>query len=179
MGTVVTAPPCGSANIAVEPPSLHADPMTHNHYPRLLLMGLLSFAAMYVLMYAMVDSPGNVYANVNQVYMAALMTAPMIVIELLLMGSMYGNRKLNTMILVASVAALALFWMLIRSQAAVTDGQFLRSMIPHHGGAVLMCREAQISDPAVKDLCRQIVESQLSEIALMKQLLGTPGKPAP
>jgi uncharacterized protein (DUF305 family) len=164
-------------NIGANRSQLHPDPMTHNHYLRLLLMGLLSFAAMYVLMYAMVDSPGNVYANVNQVYMAGLMTAPMIVIELLLMGSMYGNRTLNTVILIASVAALALFWMLIRSQAAVTDGQFLRSMIPHHGGAVLMCREAPVSEPAVKELCKQIVESQLSEIALMKQLLEARGKP--
>lgn len=45
-------------------------------------MTLLSFAAMYVLMYAMVDRFGNVFNNVNQVYMAGLMAAAMVLIEL-------------------------------------------------------------------------------------------------
>ena len=49
-------------------------------------MAALSFVAMYVLMYAMVDRVANVHPNLNQLYMAALMTAPMIVLELVLMG---------------------------------------------------------------------------------------------
>ena len=40
------------------------------------MMTVLSFIAMYALMYAMVDSFESVYANLNQVYMAGLMTAP-------------------------------------------------------------------------------------------------------
>ena len=44
----------------------------------------LSFVAMY-LMYAMVYSIDHIYMNFNQVYMASLMTAPMIVIELFVM----------------------------------------------------------------------------------------------
>jgi len=34
--------------------------MNQNHYRQLLIMGLLSFASMYVLMYAMVDTFENV-----------------------------------------------------------------------------------------------------------------------
>ncbi len=51
-------------------------------------MGVLSFASMYILMYAMVDTFENVFSNLNQLYMAGLMMAPMIVIELFVMGSM-------------------------------------------------------------------------------------------
>ena len=40
---------------------------------------------MYALMYAMVNTFANVYATVNQAYMAGLMTAPMVVIELVVM----------------------------------------------------------------------------------------------
>jgi hypothetical protein len=36
---------------------------------------------MYILMYAMVDRFGNVYSSLNQLYMAGLMTVPMIVID--------------------------------------------------------------------------------------------------
>jgi hypothetical protein len=67
--------------------------MERNHYPLLLNMALLSYGAMYVLMYAMVDSIGNVYANINQAYMTGFMAAPMVFIELLVMRGMYHDRK--------------------------------------------------------------------------------------
>lgn len=142
------------------------------HYDRLGLMVLLSFVAMYVLMYAMVDRLDHVFMNINKVYMAALMTAPMVAIELVLMGSMYSSRKLNAALIVASVAGVVLFWVLIRGQGAVADGQFLRSMIPHHSSAILMCREASLSDPGIEDLCRRIIANQESEIGEMKEKLG-------
>ena len=61
-------------------------------YQRLLLMAVLCFAAMYGLMYGMVNTLSNVYANLNQLYMAGLMTIPMVVFELAVMRSMYRNR---------------------------------------------------------------------------------------
>jgi uncharacterized protein (DUF305 family) len=44
-------------------------------------------------------------------------------------------------------------------------------MIPHHAGAILMCNEAQLTDPEVKRLCEGIVASQEREIAQMKAKL--------
>lgn len=111
----------------------HDKAMLGGHYGRLLLMTVLSFIAMYILMYAMVDRLGNVFNSVNQFYMAGLMTAPMVVLELLLMGSMYNDKKLNAILMGVGVLALAVCWTLIRQQSAVGDRQFLRSMIPHHG----------------------------------------------
>ena len=52
------------------------------------------------------------------------------------------------------------------------DRQFLRSMIPHHSGAVLMCREASIDDPKIRQLCEGIIASQTSEIDQMKAILA-------
>jgi uncharacterized protein (DUF305 family) len=141
------------------------------HYGRLLVMILLSFLAMYVLMYAMVNTLDNVFNNVNQVYMAGLMAAPMALIELILMSRMYPNRMLNSVLAVVSIVLMILFWLGIRQQAAVSDQQFLRSMIPHHAGAILMCRQNRLSDPELQQLCRDIVASQQSEIDLMKAKL--------
>ena len=146
--------------------------MHGHHYVRLLLMTVLSFISMYVLMYAMVDRFENVYPNINQFYMAGLMTAPMVIIELLLMRSMYRHRAANIAILAVSVIALGAFWLAIRQQAAVGDVQFLKSMIPHHAGAVLMCGEAPIEDAAIRELCKSIIASQREEIAQMKALLA-------
>ena len=71
------------------------DEMQKNHYRRFAVMIGLHFIAMYVFMYAMVNSFANVFNNFNQVYMAALMTSSMVLIELPLMWSMYKSKKLN------------------------------------------------------------------------------------
>jgi uncharacterized protein (DUF305 family) len=142
-----------------------------NHYVHLGVMAFLSFWAMYGLMYSMVDSFANVYMSFNQVYMAALMAAPMVVIELIVMRMMYKDRRLNAIIMVVSVVVGVAMFALIRQQTAIGDRQFLRSMIPHHSGAILMCREASISDPELKTLCQEIISSQQREIDQMTRKL--------
>lgn len=71
-----------------------------------------------------------------------------------------------------SLVALAVLRILIRQQAAITDRQFLRSMIPHHAGAVLMCNQAPIRDPELQQLCKTIISSQQTEIDQMKAALA-------
>ena len=151
----------------------HAMPgMEKGHYRRLAAMIGLSFVAMYVLMYAMVDVLGNALPNLNQAYMAALMTAPMLVLELLLMGHMYANKKINAGLVIGGVLLLVLAWVGIRQQVAIGDEQFLRSMIPHHASAILMCEKAPLRDPDILQLCRQIIASQQGEIDQMKAKLA-------
>lgn len=141
------------------------------HYKHFGIMVGLSFIAMYVAMYAMVDSFSSVYNNINQVYMAGLMAAPMAVIEILVMRKMYPNKNLNVVILGVAVIAFGLFWFGIRNQTAIGNEQFLRSMIPHHSGAILMCNEAQLSNPQIVDLCKTIIQGQQEEIDQMKAIL--------
>ena len=149
----------------------HDQASSKSHYGRLLIMAALSFVSMYVLMYAMVDKLANVYPNFNQIYMAGLMTTPMVVIELVLMKSMYENMRLNAVILVVSAAVGLMFFAAVRQQTAIGDIQFLKSMIPHHASAILMCNESSISDPEIKKLCGTIVTGQQSEIEAMKAKL--------
>jgi uncharacterized protein (DUF305 family) len=144
----------------------------NRHYVHLAIMIALSFISMYVLMYAMVDRFANVYSNLNQFYMAGLMTAPMVVIELALMGSRYKNKNGNIVIVAVSVVALGAFFLGIRQQAAIGDKSFLTSMIPHHAGAILMCKRAPIQDAEIKKLCGEIISSQQKEIDQMKSMLA-------
>jgi uncharacterized protein (DUF305 family) len=103
--------------------------------------------------------------------MAALMAAPMVAIEIVLMSSMYPSKRTNRLILAGSAfVLLGAFWA-IRDQAAIGDDEFLRSMIPHHSGAILMCQQASISDAEIRRLCADIVSSQRQEIETMKQML--------
>lgn len=143
-------------------------------------MAALHFAAMYVLMYAMVYRVPDALPNFNQAYMAGLMTAPMLIIEILLMRSMYPDRRLNAVLLGAGAILLAGSFLLIRQQTAISDGQFLRSMIPHHSGAILMCRQAQLKEPSIRTLCGRIERGQQAEIDWMRAKLdGTAGSTPP
>jgi uncharacterized protein (DUF305 family) len=117
----------------------------------------------------MVNEFANVYPNINQFYMAALMAVPMVLIEILLMSAMYHNKRLNIGIAAASVLG---FWFAIRQQTAIADEQFLKSMIPHHAGAILMCEKAALADGEIKELCRNIIASQQAEIDQMKAKLA-------
>ena len=146
--------------------------MDMNHYRHLAIMAVLSFISMYILMYAMVNSIGNVYNNFNQFYMAGLMTAPMVLIELVVMRAMYHDSRLNAFIIVGTIILGLAFFLLIRQQEAVRDKQFLRSMIPHHAGAILMCEQAPIQDAEIKQLCQTIISSQQQEIGQMKAKLA-------
>ena len=141
------------------------------HYLLLLAMTVLHFVAMYALMYAMVDRWENIYPNNNQLYMAALMTAPMLIFELTLMRFMYPKKMLNAVIVAGGVVLLVGSFIFIRQQTAIGDAQFLKSMIPHHAGAVLMCEQASLEDPGIKTLCTTIVAGQTEEINVMKAKL--------
>ena len=146
--------------------------MHKHHYGHLAFMTGLSFVAMFILMYAMVDRFADVYPNLNQFYMAGLMAAPMLIIELLVMRAMYPDMKMNVIFGGVAFAALLIFFFGIRAQTAVGDVQFVKSMIPHHSGAILMCDRATITDAELKKLCGEIVKGQQQEIDQMKTILA-------
>ena len=152
----------------------HDQPIEHGKkmYLKLLLMAVLSFVSMYVLMYSMVNTFEDIYPSFNQFYMAGLMAAPMVLIEVVLMSAMYKNKKLNAVIAAVSILIGVVFFLGIRQQTAISDEQFLKSMIPHHSGAILMCREANITDPEIKILCQTIIEGQQQEIDQMRAILN-------
>lgn len=141
-------------------------------YIRLAAMLVISFTAMFALMYAMVDVFENVVPNLNQFYMAGLMTAPMLLIEIWLMRFMYPNKQLNLILTGVGLVALLGFWLGIREQIAVSDQQFLKSMIPHHAGAILMCEQADLKIPKVQQLCDGIITAQKNEIAQMRSMIN-------
>ena len=145
--------------------------MGEGAYRKLAVMTVLSFMSMYLLMYAMVSTIANIYMSINQVYMAGLMTAPMVVIELLLMRGMYTNKATNAVLIAGSVIIGVAAFLAIRQQTAVGDRQFLRSMIPHHAGAILMCGKADVHDAEIRELCRTIIKGQQAEIDQMTAML--------
>ena len=126
---------------------------------------------MFILMFVMVDSYINVYINLNHLYMTGTMIFSMLIIEIVVMRTMYPNKKFNALILALSTIALIVLTMFIRKQTAISDKEFLKSMIPHHAAAILMCKEASLQDPEIEKLCKNIISTQQSEIDFMKAKL--------
>jgi uncharacterized protein (DUF305 family) len=87
------------------------------------------------------------------------------------MWGMFKHKRLNYVLLIGFTALfVAAFWM-GRAETFVDDQAFLRSMIPHHSRAILVCQEADLSDPEVIELCEQIIEAQREEITQMEAIL--------
>lgn len=139
-----------------------------------LLFGLnilVGLAIMYFAMFAMIAGWGDFYNNINMAYMAVMMAAPMGTLMLLTMPGMYPSRGLNLALHAVFVLAFLGAFAAIRWQAGIGDDQFIRSMIPHHSGAILMCNEAELADAELRDLCTGIVEGQRDEIEQMQAIL--------
>jgi hypothetical protein len=153
--------------------AMHDSAMMRRHYLMLALNLAISLAIMYFVMFAMINSLGEFIQNLNFLYMALMMWAPMGSLMLLMMSGMYRNKTLNLALHGLFALVFALSFIGIRQQSLVGDSQFLRSMIPHHSGAILMCREAKLKDPVIVDLCRNnIIPSQREEVEQMKALLA-------
>jgi uncharacterized protein (DUF305 family) len=146
--------------------------MMKNAYASLALQTVVSGIIMYLVMFVMIDSLSSFYNNLNMLYMTLMMVAPMVVLMILAMRHMFPSRAANNALLIGAVVVFAGAFALIRTQTTIGDTAFLRSMIPHHSGAILMCREASIRDPEIKALCGQIIRSQAQEIDQMKAILA-------
>lgn len=141
------------------------------HYGKLAINLLISAVIMFLVMYTMIDRIDHFYPNLNQFYMTMMMVAPMAILMLFIMRSMYQNTNLNYVLYAAFAGIFAISFWAMRTQAAVGNEQFLRSMIPHHSGAILMCRQSRITDPQIVALCGEVVRSQQEEISEMQRIL--------
>lgn len=140
-------------------------------YIALLISLVVSYFVMFAIMFSRVNEFNNVFISPNQAYMSGLMVSTMLIIMMLTMSFMYKNKTLNIVLLGLGTALIFIFWTLLRTQAGVGDQQFLRSMIPHHAAAILVCQQSSLTNPRIKELCTEIVQTQKEEIAIMKELM--------
>ena len=129
------------------------------------------FFIMWSLTYVGVAALDHVFLNLNRFYMAAVMVAPMVVVMLVFMSHMFGNKRLNIALYSVSALVFVAAFAAIRTQAFVGDVQLSRSMIPHHSVAIKTCENATLNDPGTVELCSQIVKAQREEIAQMREIL--------
>lgn len=122
-------------------------------------------------MYQLVYEPDHATFSVNRLVASLVMAAVMTVVMLGFMWNMYSGVRVKLAVLAAGALSAIGLLALNRSQALVGDTAFMSSMIPHHSIAINNARRAALSDPRVRQLADQIIESQAREIEQMKRLL--------
>lgn len=149
----------------------HKQHAMHMGWGRFAGMIAVSVIVMFPLMYQLVYSFDHALFSVNRLVASFVMGCVMTVIMLGFMWSMYkGTAVKLTVLVVAAVAGLGLLFV-NRNQSLIDDVRFMQSMIPHHSIAINNARKASISDPRVRELADQIIESQVKEILEMKMLI--------
>jgi uncharacterized protein (DUF305 family) len=141
-------------------------------YTRFAAMIVTSTVAMYGMMYLNTYALDHVYWSQTRAWMALYMGAGMAVIMLGYMAGMYQGRGIKLAILLAAALVFVGSVALLRSQRTVDDLAWMRAMIPHHSIAILTSERARISDPRVRELADEIIETQRREIALMQELIA-------
>jgi hypothetical protein len=168
-GAHPSAIPSPARRCEMEHPQGHA---MKGSYAALSVELLVDFVIMYFVMYTMIAVLDHLYLNINNAYMTLMMVAPMAIVMLVTMRSMYRSTRMNVAVVLLAALVFIASFAAMRSQAAVGDSQFLRSMIPHHSGAILMCEQASLTDREIIDLCDNIIRSQTDEIAQMQAILA-------
>jgi hypothetical protein len=139
---------------------------------RFAAMVVTSTVIMFFLMYQLIYTTDHAMFSVNRTVASLVMGCVMAVVMLGFMWSMYKGRAAKIAVVVGAAALGATLLYVNRSQALIDDVRFMKSMIPHHSIAINNARKASITDPRVRRLADEIIESQVREIELMKRLLG-------
>ena len=144
---------------------------SHAHPYRLLAINMaLGLVVMYAVMFSMIDEGRDFRNNLNMLYMAVTMWAPMGIFMLATMPGMYPDKRINAALYAILVLLTIGSLGATRGQAAIGDRQFIASMVPHHSGAILMCRQAAVADAELSELCDRISRSQREEIEQMNRI---------
>lgn len=148
--------------------------MQSNVYKRQIIMfivmvitGML-FNPMNILAYRFTD----LYISQTLFYGGLLMASNMMwaheIVHYLSMG--HFNIMIFSIGIILSISAAIL---LLRQQLLVGDKQWLRRMIPHHSTALTTTHKIfnRTNNSEIKNLAKEIIETQEKEIRLMKAML--------
>ncbi|MFZ2258253.1 MAG: DUF305 domain-containing protein [Clostridiaceae bacterium] len=137
------------------------------YFGMIITSAVLMFAVMYLNTYEL----DHVYFSETRLYMTILSTCVMAIVMLLFMLDMLQNKRMNTIIISASILIFAASFVMMRNQTTIGDIDYMEQMIPHHSVAILTSENAKIVDPRVRKLADDIIEAQKREINEMRTLI--------
>jgi hypothetical protein len=141
-------------------------------YVKFTAMIITSTILMFIMMYLNTYAMSHIWFSETRTYMALYMGAGMAIVMLIFMWGMYKNKVVNVAIVLGAAMLFAASVYLVRSQASVEDGSWMKAMIPHHSIAILTSKRANIEDVRVRELANSIIAAQQKEIKEMEWLIA-------
>lgn len=146
--------------------------MLKHHLIQFVIMFLigLTLNPMNILAYRTSD----LYLSRTLVYGALFMASNMIwAHEVIIVLSFYKHNIFDLKVIVVGLLMSVITGLLLRSQLGVSDSAWLRRMIPHHSTALTTSTEIlkKTTNPKIRELASEIIDTQEREIALMKSML--------
>ena len=135
-----------------------------NEHNVMFMVICMFFAGYASTMNDWIDNWDDFRFSLNDFYMVGLMT-----------GWMFFFMGLFTLRIgkcVLGLVAVIVFFILIRTQAFITEIQYLKGMIPHHSMAIMMSKRLEKKPNSIQHLLDQIIQTQKKEIIIMKQYLN-------
>lgn len=145
--------------------------MKTSNYAKFVLMLICSAISMYITMYFNTYELSHVYFSWTRMYMTLIGIGGMAIIMFLFMRKMYTNKVKNIAIILGGLILISVSTALVRQQKPIEDVRWMRAMIPHHSIAILTSKNANISDPEVRELANDIIKAQEREIMEMKKMI--------
>lgn len=128
-----------------------------NHY--VIMTAIMILAGLFSTMNVWADKWADVRLSLNDVYMITLMTGWM----LFFMGLVYRDRVPTAVGAITVCVSLVC----IRTQAFITETQYLTGMIPHHSMAVHMSKRLLEKDTNIRPFLTNLIQTQEEEILFM------------
>ncbi|RAJ18064.1 DUF305 domain-containing protein [Olleya aquimaris] len=141
------------------------------NYTKFILMLICSAISMYVTMYFNTYEISHVFFSWTRLYMTLIGIGGMAIIMFLFMKNMYKNKSKNIAIMLGSLFLMSISTFLVRNQIPINDVKWMKAMIPHHSIAILTSGKAELKDPEVKQLAKDIIKAQKKEIEDMKKMI--------
>ncbi|PAU95089.1 DUF305 domain-containing protein [Aliifodinibius salipaludis] len=143
------------------------------NYFRFCAMILTAMVAMFFLMYTnSYQILDHAWFSEERFFMTLVMGGSMMIIMLAFMLKMYKDSKINIAIFIGGALLLIGSIWLSRSQITIDDVDYMKGMIPHHSIAILTSERADIEDPRVQKLAKEIMDAQRVEIKEMEWLIN-------
>ena len=138
----------------------------------MIIMFIACFVIQYLVMSAiMTNELRDVTNSIGKAYMALFMAASMVTVDVVMHDIRYNSR--STKMYIGLFIGMATLVYLYRTQAYVTDKQYLNGMLEHHSMALQTSKQIlnKTSDYNVAKLAKQIVQQQTDEIREMRVIL--------
>ncbi|MBD64200.1 MAG: DUF305 domain-containing protein [Halobacteriovoraceae bacterium] len=145
---------------------------TTKDYMKFVFMLITAMMAIFGISYLNTFDSSHVYWSESRYYMTLLMGATLGIVFMVFMQKYYRKKSATITIYLSSMIVFIVTLGLMRTQVAINDTDYLKSVIPNHSASMLSSERAIIQDYRVKRIANEIQSQHQQQIEQMAWLIN-------